>query len=718
VPQATLKLLPNVDVNKTPALNEAAISQSSLIRYLPDPGGQVPGLVQKYGGWRKYFPNAMPSIVRQMHAWMDTNTHRRLAVACEGASNAANPGQSFVGLIESGVLSNITPQSKGVLMTPNYTTSTTSSNVTVTDPTTTTTQFTTVYIPSHVSVGGVILFGQYPVTPTSSTTYTIPLTDVFGNPVFPTSNVTSGGVVAQYHTVAGSAQVQVTLPNHGYSAGSTYPILVATSVGGLTLEGNQTVASILDANNFYIYADQTATSTATVSVDSGASRVIYFLAFPPNPQGLGYGIGGYGGGGYGTGSTPTATTGTPLDTNDWNLDNFGEILLLMPTDSLVDSVDGVTRTGGPLLYWSPTVGTLNAVCVAQAPPVNHGFFVAMPQRQVICYGSTFNGVLDPLLVRWCDVNNFFVWIGQVTNQAGSYRIPRGSMIVGGLQAATQCLLWTDVGMWAMQYIGPGNVSSSVYGFNEIGLGCGLVAQKAAGTILGNTYWMSQSQFFQYGGGGLAPVECPVWDVIFQNLDQNNLKKIRCGVNSQFNEIAWFYPSKTGGGEVDSYVKLNVLLGTGLGWDYGPAATLPRSSWINQSVLGAPIGADPVTRFVHQHETGNDADNQPMQSSFQTGYFILEENDLIMFLDQVRPDMRWGQYGTSPNAQVQITFYVQQWPTDVPKTYGPFTLSTAVQFVTPRFRGRLVSIKISSGDVGTFWRLGAVRYRYQPDGRFY
>jgi hypothetical protein len=136
------------------------------------------------------------------------------------------------------------------------------------------------------------------------------------------------------------------------------------------------------------------------------------------------------------------------------------------------------------------------------------------------------------------------------------------------------------------------------------------------------------------------------------------------------------------------------------------------------VLGAPIGADPVTRFVHQHETGNDADNQPMQSSFQTGYFILEENDLIMFLDQVRPDLRWGQYGTSPNAQVQITFYVQQWPTDVPKAYGPFTLSMAVQFVSPRFRGRLVSIKISSSDVGTFWRLGATRYRYQPDGKFY
>jgi hypothetical protein len=40
-----------------------------------------------------------------------------------------------------------------------------------------------------------------------------------------------------------------------------------------------------------------------------------------------------------------------------------------------------------------------------------------------------------------------------------------------------------------------------------------------------------------------------------------------------------------------------------------------------------------------------------------------------------------------------------------------------QFVTPRFRARLVSIKVESNDIDSFWRVGNIRYRFQPDGKF-
>ena len=36
MPHQALKLLPGVDQNKTPALNEAAISDGQLIRFIPD----------------------------------------------------------------------------------------------------------------------------------------------------------------------------------------------------------------------------------------------------------------------------------------------------------------------------------------------------------------------------------------------------------------------------------------------------------------------------------------------------------------------------------------------------------------------------------------------------------------------------------------------------------------------------------------------------------
>jgi len=338
--------------------------------------------------------------------------------------------------------------------------------------------------------------------------------------------------------------------------------------------------------------------------------------------------------------------------------------------------------------------------------VSDGFFVAMPQRQIVAWGSTSNGVQDPLLIRWCDVNNHDQWIPLVTNQAGSYRITRGSKIVGGLQGPQQGYIWTDLAVWTMQYIN----QPYVYSFNQIGTGCGLIARKAAAIHADDIYWMSQSQFFILSGDGVAPLACPIWDVIFQNLDQNNLTKIRVAVNARFAEVSWYYPSLSGGGEVDSYVKYNVSLKT---WDYG---SLARSAWIDQSVLGAPVGADPSSLYLYQHETSTDADGAAMLSNFQTGWFTLSDGDVMTFVDQMWPDMKWGYYNGTQNATVNITFYVADYPTQTPQVYGPFSVTQATQMVEPRFRGRLVSIKFSSSDTGSFWRVGGVRYRYSPDGQ--
>jgi hypothetical protein len=57
MPHAAFKILPGVDQNRTPALNEAAISTSQLIRFIPD--RILGGLVQKLGGWTKFYPNRL-----------------------------------------------------------------------------------------------------------------------------------------------------------------------------------------------------------------------------------------------------------------------------------------------------------------------------------------------------------------------------------------------------------------------------------------------------------------------------------------------------------------------------------------------------------------------------------------------------------------------------------------------------------------------------------
>jgi hypothetical protein len=361
---------------------------------------------------------------------------------------------------------------------------------------------------------------------------------------------------------------------------------------------------------------------------------------------------------------------------------------------------------GVISYWNPAGGSSRCEVMPNAPLVNEGMFISMPERQVIAYGSTFNGIQDPLLVRWCDVGNFSSWVGTVTNQAGSYRIPKGSMIVGGLQGPQQSLLWTDIALWSMQYIS----QPFIYSFNEIGTGCGLVGRKAAATMSGVVYWMSQSQFFRLSGGGPEPIQCPVWDVIFQDIDTAYWQNVRCAPNSRFGEVSWFYPTIGSGGIPTKYVKYNTFTNQ---WDFG---TLARTAWIDQSVFGPPIGAG-SDLFIYQHETSKDADGVAMNSSFKTGYFALADGDSKTFLDQLWPDMKWGYYNGVQNANVSITFYTTDYPGLPPTVHGPYLVTQSTDYITPRIRARLIAMEVSSNDIGSFWRLGNIRYRVQPDGKF-
>jgi hypothetical protein len=696
MPHASFKLLPGVDQNKTPALNEAAISYSQLVRFIPD--RTLGGLVQKLGGWTKYFGSTINSIVRCLWAWEDTNANSYLGVGAEGV---AAGGGGALSVIVSGGLSDITPQKTTVNPAVSISTTSGSNQITVTDTGRYINNYDVVDIQTQISVGGLILFGQYQCYAVPSVnTYYIYATDVLGNPALATSTVVTGGTVAQYATTNLSDLVSVTLNDHGYVAGDTYPALVATSVGGVTIYGNYLVVSVTSANVFVISASNSATSSTTAFQNSGNGHYVYYRGIGPVAPAKGYGRGPYGAGGYGTGISPTASTGTPINAIDWTLDNWGEIFISNPLN-------------GPIYQWSPTSGNPVATPIANAPSVNQGMFVAMPQRQIIAFGSTTNGIIDPLLIRWCDVDNYDDWIASITNQAGSYRIPKGSRIIQGIQAGQQGLIWTDLACWAMQYAGP----PYVYQFNELGTGCGLIGRKAAGSMSGTVYWMGQSQFYRLSGNGIEPIRCPVWDVIFQDLDTDNLDKIRFAANSRFGEVTWYYPTNSNGGEINAYVKYNVVLDQ---WDFGENTAqnpyVARTAWINESVLGPPIGAGTNT-YLYQHETSKDADGTPMHSSFQTGYFVITEADNKMFVDQVWPDMKWGYYNGTQGANVKLTFYVTDYAGQTPTTYGPYNMTQATTYITPRFRGRLVSIKMESDDIGSFWRLGNTRYRFQPDGKF-
>lgn len=684
MPYGEVKLIPGVNVERTPTLLEAGVSQSQLIRFKD-------GLAQKLGGWNKFYPFAVAGTPRDLHAWQDLN----------GANHLSVGTTTQLGIITAGGYQDITPQTLVTNPAPDFTTVMGSPVVTVSDPNVTNvTTYDSVLFNTPVAVGGLILTGLYPITQiVGASAYEITATTGAA------AGVTDGGAVPEFTTGSGSALVSVLLAAHGQSVGSPAVFPIATTGNGVTIKGSYTVAAVADANNFTITVNQQASGSGSFAMNGGNAQLVYYINIGPAATGAGYGLGGYGLGGYGTGVATSAQTGTEITTDDWTSDNWGEILLACPDN-------------GAVYQFDPTGGFANAGIVSSAPPFNSGIFVSVSEEILLCYGSTeilANAAVpglgiaqDPLLVKWSDVGNYFDFVPLTTNQAGSYRIGIGSRIVGGAAVQNQNLFWTDLDLWAANYQG----QPFVFGFNRIGVGAGAVSKHAFNAVRGNVYWMGPSNFYAYDTNGVHVVPCPVWDFVFQNLNTAFQQNVRALPNTPFNEVGWAFPSLAStNGENDSYVKMNIL-DPGAPWDYGSYA---RSAWIDQTILGPPIGATP-SGIIYQHETSNDADGQPLAASFTTGYFYISEGEEFAFVDQVIPDMKWGTYAGSQNAQVMMTFNVLNYPGDAVTSYGPYTVTQATEYITVRFRARQMSITVASDDLGSFWRLGKVRYRFAPSGR--
>ena len=344
---------------------------------------------------------------------------------------------------------------------------------------------------------------------------------------------------------------------------------VSTTVDGVTIAGSYTVSLIISATQFNITASTQASSSNTATMNGGNAELIYYINIGPAAAGTGFGLGAYGAGGFGTGVVPSAQPGTDITATDWTLDNWGTLLIACP------------KNGG-LYFWDPNGGFQNMTLISTGPIFNSGAFVSMSTQILVAYGSTeIEGLgvqQDPMLVKWSDSGDFTSWQVTSITQAGSFRIPIGSKIVGGQAMSLKNLIWTDLDLWGMTYIQP----PLVFSFDKIGAGAGAASAHSMDQLRGNVFWMGQSNFYVLSGSGVQVLPCPVWDVVFQDLDLTNLAKVRAAPNTPFNEMWWFYPSLSGGtGECDKYVKINILE-PNQPWDYG---SIPRSAWIDQFGVG-------------------------------------------------------------------------------------------------------------------------------------
>lgn len=666
MPLSKINLRPGIVTTASQTLNEGGWSLSNLMRWRT-------GLPEKIGGWLRLCQTAVTGVARGLHAFTDLNGYNYLAIGTN----------SNLEIFTGGNLSYITPIEHTSNISPAFTTVATSQSVEIEDSTYSPIagDFLDIYIP--VSVGGIVLFGIYQVqTTVDGTHYTI----MSAAPA--TGSVSAGGVVPLFTTTVSSATVNVTLDNHGLTITDVFVVQVSTTVGGLTLDGTYLIKNIIDGDNFTIMASTTASSGTTGSENGGDAQIQYFLSAGPISDTINSG---YGGGGYGLGAYGIGSNSNTIPARNWFLDNFGQNLVAVPTN-------------GSLYQWVPPVGLGNtATIVTNAPTISAGMFVSMPAAQVVLLSTSVMGVQDPLLVAWCDNGDITDWTATVTNQAGTYRLSRGSKIIGGLQAQQYGLIWTDLDLWSMQYIN----QPFIYSITTVAQNCGLIAAKANVLVAGNAYWTAHTGFYMYGTVPAQPLPCPIFDNIFNNIDYSNVDKAFMAGNSLFNEWAFFFPSISGGtGEIDTYGKFNILENL---WDYG---NLVRTCWIDENAFGTPIGVD-GNGLIQQHEIGYDADGSPMTNVFvESGYVDISDGTIFLFMDCLVPDILM----TGSNPSVTITVYTTNYPGGAQSSFGPFIVTPTTQYITIRCRSRQMAIKVESDSLGTFWRVGAIRYRGTRSGR--
>ena len=313
--------------------------------------------------------------------------------------------------------------------------------------------------------------------------------------------VVLNGPFAAVTTAPFSSTITVTDALHGAITNDFVTFSGAVSLGGNitadVLNQNYQI-TVIDINSYTFTAKNNITGVAVLSnasdVGNGGATVTakYELNTGPETQQalVGWGAGAWGAGLWGFG-LPSANVLSPL--RQWNQANIGQNLLYGPRGGGIyywDAALGITARGVNLITLAP-VGDLDT------PKFQNQIVVSDASRFVLVFGTNDYGsiTLDPMLIRWSDQENPFVWAPAATNQAGSLRLSHGSQIVAAIQSRQEIVTFTDTAVYSLQYLGP----PAVWGSQLLGDNISIAGDNAAVVASGVVYWMGVDKFYAYDG---------------------------------------------------------------------------------------------------------------------------------------------------------------------------------------------------------------------------
>tara|TARA_B100000768_G_C11277825_1_gene376864 strand:- start:1282 stop:3396 length:2115 start_codon:yes stop_codon:yes gene_type:complete len=505
----------------------------------------------------------------------------------------------------------------------------------------------------------------------------------------------------------------------------------AASLGGViipaVLNQEYPITKIVSSTVFQIEA-RTASDISDITTSSGLNPTLVFANTSDSNNGGGSAVGAYQintgldttiqGTGWGAGTWSRGTWGSASDLTVsgatlriWSHDNFGEDLLINVRD-------------GGIYYWKKSNGLNNrAVLLSgllnanKTPTVAKQILVSDKDRHIIAFGcdpETDIGKQDPLLIRFGSQESLTDWASTVTNTAGDLRIGAGSEIITAVETRQQVLVFTDVSLHAMQFLGP----PFTFGINTVSENITTASPLCAVAVNDSVFWMGRKEFYVYAGA-VKRLPCTVRDYVFSDFNESQIEKVSAATNTAFSEIWWFYPSKNSE-ENDRYVVFNYEQQV---WYYG---NLSRTCWVDRGVDELPIAAS-SDHYLYEHESGfDDGSTAPataLLAHIESSQIDLGDGDQFAFLSRIIPDITFRD-STTTNPAVTFTLGVRNFPggnylhTDansVSKT-SSIPVEQFTKEIRTRLRGRSFNLKIENTGTETAWRLGTPRVEVRPDGR--
>jgi len=497
----------------------------------------------------------------------------------------------------------------------------------------------------------------------------------------------------------GSSTITVTdSGNHDAQVNDFVTFSSAVSLNGNitadVLNQNYQIASVTSTTVYTITAKDTSGSIVTAnSSDSGNGGSATDGAYEVNVgldatvTGTGWSTDAWGDGTWGSSSPLSAINQLRI----WTHDNFGEDLVINPR-------------AGSIYYYDESNTDQRAVTLSTKTGANK---VPTKALQVIVSEKDRHLIVDPMLVAFSDQENALEFEALATNTAGSLRISSGAVIIGGIRAREETLIFTDNALFSMQFIGP----PFTFGVNMINEGIGCIGPKAMTNVAGGVYWMDYTGFYFYNGT-VQPIQCSVQDYVFDDFNSSEPYKTFAFSNQEFNEIGWFYCSADSA-EIDRYVVYNYFEKA---WVVGQ---LERHAWLDAGINQKPLATGTNTsNYLYEHEVGNDDDGSAMTNVFiESSDFDIADGEEFSFLRRIIPDIKFtGSAGTGQGVNYVLKnrdFNASSLTTSETKSVLDSTTKIDV-----RVRARQLAFRIEGDDsaTGVGWRLGATRFDLNKSGK--